>query len=104
MVSNTFHQTYTYKKKDHLTFYAGENGLVESNLQHLTHILLGEFYQNDLFESQHDYTWHTTYWFCNGKRKHETHNTIGTAYAKAMALRAHYQLIEIKGIPPQKEN
>lgn len=103
VVSNTFHQTYAYKKKNYLTFYAGENGLVESKLQHLTHILLGEFYQNDLFEPQHDYTWYITYWFSDGKRKLEIHNAIGTAYTKAIALKDHYQLIEIKGIPQQKE-
>lgn len=104
VVSTTFHQTYTYKKKNYLTFYAGENGLVESKLQHLTHILLGEFYQNDLFEPQHDYTWYITYWFSDGKRKLEIYNTIGTAYTKAIALKDYYQLIEIKGIPPQKED
>lgn len=104
VVSNTFHQTYAYKKKNYLTFYAGENSLVESKLQHLTHILLSEFYQNDPFEPQHDYTWRITYWFSNGKRKLETHNAIGTAYTKAIALKDHYQLIEIKGIPPQKED
>lgn len=104
VISNTFHQTYAYKKKNYLTFYASENGLVESKLQHLTHILLGEFYQNDLFEPQHDYTWYITYWFSDGKRKLEIYNTIGTAYTKAIALKDYYQLIEIKGIPPQKED
>lgn len=99
-------QTYTYKEEGYLTFYAGENKLSGSKLQHLCHIQLGNFYQSHIFEltQQEDYIWLVTYWHPNRKRELNTHGLIQVAYTEVMKRKDNFQLVEIKGILPQKDD
>jgi hypothetical protein len=99
----TANGTYKYANKNHLTFHANEENLSNSALRFLPLIKLDEFYKNNIFEPQHDYTWINTYWYHDRSYTKETYDSLTKAYTVAKITMHNCQSIEIKGIPPQKE-
>ena len=87
----------SYSKNNCLPFLLDNNNPNQSTLQHLSNIILDDFFTNNLFEPKDTYQWLLTYWDSEGTHLIAMYDELEKACQKA--LNFNHKLTKIIAIP-----